>query len=113
MTFLITDKTAKKALQKIKMFITLNKKPTIIQTDNRLEFRNRMLTDFLNNESIKHILNRPHHPKTNGCLERYHREAHKYMKNYLNNLKDFTNIEIENGLEKYIYVITIQLTKKY
>ena len=102
MAFLITDKTAKTVLQKIKMFISLNKKPTIIQSYNGLEFRNKLLTDFLNNQSIKHILSRPHHPQANGCLERYHREAHKYMKNYLNNLKHFTDNEVEFALEEFI-----------
>ena len=54
-----------------------------------------MLETFLKEQGIKHILSRPHHPQTNGCLERYHRELHKYMKNYLDNKKDYEDSDIE------------------
>ena len=45
----------------------------------------------------------PHHPQTNGCLERYHREVHNYMMNYLEKLEDFGDLEVESALEGYIY----------
>ena len=45
----------------------------------------------------------PHHPKTNACLERHHREVHKYMIIYLNNIKNSTNLDIETSLEEYIF----------
>ena len=72
--YLIREKTAETTLCKIKLFIAINKKPIIIQTDNGLEFKNKLLENYLKNEGIKHIYSRPHHPQTNGCLERYHRE---------------------------------------
>ena len=100
--YLIRDKTAKTALNKIKNFIAINKKPVIIQTDNGLEFKNKLLENYLKDEGIKHILSRPHHPQTNGCLERYHRELHKYMKNYLDNIQNFNDNDIENALDEYI-----------
>ena len=58
--YLIRDKTAKTTLNKIKNFIAINKKPVIIQTDNGLEFKNKMLETFLKEQGIKHILSRPH-----------------------------------------------------
>ena len=100
--YLIREKTAETTLCKIKLFIAINKKPIIIQTDNGLEFKNKLLENYLKNEGIKHIYSRPHHPQTNGCLERFHRELHKHMKNYLDNYKDFNDSNIENALDDYI-----------
>ena len=81
--FLTEDKSANTAFLKIKMFILINKKPVLLQTDNGLEFHNRLLSESLENEDVKHIFSRSHHPQTNGCLERYHREIKNYMKEYL------------------------------
>ena len=100
--FLIRDKTSDTVLRKIKSFIAINKKPAIIQTDNGLEFKNQMISDYLEKENIKHVYSRPHHPQTNGCLERYHSELHKFMENYLLNIGEFNNQNIENALEEYI-----------
>ena len=41
--YLIRNKTAETALNKIKNFIAINKKPVIIQTDNGLEFKNKLV----------------------------------------------------------------------
>ena len=84
--FLTEDKSENTSYQKIKLFILINKKPVFLQTDNGLEFRNKLLSEYLENEGIKHILSRPHHPQTNCSLERYHREVKKYMKEYLDNI---------------------------
>ena len=100
--YLIRDKTAKTTLNKIKNFIAINKKPVIIQTDNDLEFKNNLIDQYLKDEGIKHVFCRPHHPQTNGCLERYHRELHKFMKSYLDNKKDFGEADIEDALDEYI-----------
>ena len=109
--YLIRDKTAETALNKIKLFLMINKKPKIIQTDNGLEFKNKILDSYLKNEGIKHVLSRPHHPQTNGCLERYHRELHKHMKKYLDKFDNFDDNKIELALEDYI--IFHNQTKKY
>ena len=100
--FLIRDKTSETVLKKIKNFIAINKKPVIIQTDNGLEFKNQIISDYLKKENIKHVYSRPHHPQTNGCLERYHSELHKYMENYLLNIGDFNDKHIEDALDEYI-----------
>ena len=100
--YLIRDKTSNTALNKIKNFIAINKKPIIIQTDNGLEFKNQLITNYLNNNGIKHIFSRPHHPQTNGCLERYHFELYKLLKQYLLNIGDFKNNNIEDALDEYI-----------
>ena len=92
--YLIRDKTANTTLNKIKNFIGINKKPVIVQTDNGLEFKNKLVENYFKNEGIKHIFSRAHHPQTNGCLERYHRELHKFMKNFLNEKKNFDECDI-------------------
>ena len=47
--FFITSKNSEVILNKIKAFICINKKPKIIQTDNGLEFKNQLLSNFLEN----------------------------------------------------------------
>ena len=89
-------------LNKIKSFICINKKPKIIQTDNGFEFKNHLLFEFLDNEGIVHIYSRVHHPQTNGCLERYHKEVKKFIKENLDNKKDFDDEHLDNALMEYI-----------
>ena len=74
-----------------------------------------MLEAYLKEEGIKHILSRPHRSQTNGCLERYHRELHKYMKNYLDDIKEFDDSDIEDALDGYIqyHNSTIKSSTKY
>lgn len=59
---MIRDKTSLTALNKIKIFIAINKKSVIIQNDNGLEFKNKYLSEYCNKENIIHIYSRPHHP---------------------------------------------------
>ena len=60
--YLIRDKKAITTLSKIKNFIGINKKPVILQTDNGLEFKNQLISEYCAQENIKHIFSRPHHP---------------------------------------------------
>ena len=78
-----------------------------------MEFKNKLLENYLNNEGIKHILSRPHHPQTNGCLERYHRELHKHMKNYLDKFKLVNDALLERALEDYIIYHNETKKKRY
>ena len=60
------------------------------------------MENFLNENNIKHVKCRPHHPQTNGALERYHREIHKFLYEKIKNLNDFGDNEIEEGILEYI-----------
>ena len=53
-------------------------------------------------KKIQHIKNRPHHPQINGALERYHRELHKYLCDYLKDIKVFNYEDLENDIFEYI-----------
>ena len=44
----------------------------------------------------------PHHPQTNGCLEKYHRELHEFMKNYFDKINNFDDCDFEDALDEYI-----------
>ena len=67
-----------------------------------MEFKNNLLNDYLDKEGILHIYSRPHHPQTNGCLERYHHEVKLFMKKYLDKKENFNDEDIEQALDEYI-----------
>ena len=102
MGFLFCDKSSETCLEKIKLFFEINKKSKYIKTDNGLEFKNKLIYNYLEKENVKIIHSRSHHPQTNGYIERYHREVDKFIKAYLNNLDSFSDIDIENALNNYI-----------
>ena len=60
------------------------------------------MENFLIENNIKHVKSRPHHPQTNGALERYHREIHKFLYDKIKNLSEFGDNEIEEGILEYI-----------
>ena len=67
-----------------------------------MEFKNKLLYTHLEKENVKIIHSKPHHPQINGYIERYHREVDKFMKDYLNKLDSFSDIDVENALNNYI-----------
>ena len=75
--FPIEYKNADTCIKYIKKFFMINDFPKILQSDNGGEFINDRLANYLDKNNIKHIRSRPHHPQTNGALERYHREIKK------------------------------------
>ena len=73
----------------------MNKKPKQLQSDNDKEFDNLLIKDYLEKTNVKYVRSRPHHPQTNGFLERYHRELHKYMYNFLKECENVNDKTIE------------------
>ena len=100
--FLIKDKTAQTVLKYLKIYIQINKKLKIIQCDNGKEFVNNIIEDYLEKENITIIHSRPRHPQTNGSLERYHAEVHKYLYNYVKEKNDINDDILEEALNNYI-----------
>ena len=92
--FLIRNKTSETTLNKIKIFFEFNKKAIILHTDNELEFVNKLLYEYLNNENVKTVQSKPYYPQTNGCIERIHREVKKYLKKYLEKTKKILLMKI-------------------
>ena len=100
--FLIKDKTAETVLKYMKIYIQINKKPKIIQCDNAKEFSSSIIEEYINKENIIMIHSRPRHPQTNGSIERYHAEVHKYLYNYVKEKKEINNEILEEALDSYI-----------
>ena len=73
----------------------MNKKPKQLQSDNDKEFDNLLIKDYLEKINVKYVRSRPHHPQTNGFLESYHRELHKYMYNFLKECENVNDNTIE------------------
>ena len=63
----------------------------IFQCDNGKEFINYTVKEYLKKENIKMVNSRPHHPQTNGCIERYHHELHKFIYNYVTEQKNISD----------------------
>ena len=69
MGFFICDKSTEKCLENIKLFFEINKKSKYIQTDNGLEFKNKLISNYLEKENVKIIHGRPHNPKLTDVLK--------------------------------------------
>ena len=75
----------------------MNKKPKLLQSDNGKEFDNLLIKYYLEKINVKHARSRPYHPQKNEWIERYHRELHKYMYNFL---KECENVN-DNTIEEF------------
>ena len=53
--------------------------PNILQTDNGLEFVNKLIKTFCEEHNITFIQYRPRNPKCNGIVEVSHKEIRKYV----------------------------------
>lgn len=80
--------------------------PTIIQTDNGLEFTNRglgshkhLFDQLCEKLNIKHQLIRPYTPRHNGKVERSHRNDNKRFYNYL---KFYSLDDLNHQMKAYL-----------
>ena len=113
--FLIKDKKTETILKYLKLFIQINKRPKIIQCDNAKEFTNKIIEEYAEKENVIIIHSRPRHPQTNGSLERYHAEVHKYLYNFIKEKNDINDEILEEGLNNYIqyYNKTVKSSTKF
>ena len=77
-SFLIQDKISKEVAKKIKLLFNEGHIPTLMQTDNGLEFKGK-LDKLLRKSNVKHIKSRPYNPQCQGLVENFN----KYVKRYL------------------------------
>ena len=68
--------------------------PDILHTDNRKEFCNKNVDNFLENRGIKHVLGAPYHSQSQCAIEAFS----KYIQNWL--YKAYDNISKSNEEEK-------------
>ena len=72
--YLLVKKTAVNVLNCINNFISIYGEPNIIQCDNGLEYRNRLLDDYCLKRNINLIHSSVKTPTTNGVCEVVHQD---------------------------------------
>ena len=98
--YLLENKTMPLVVSKIKLFFLEYGKCKIFQTDNSLEFKNKELRIFLENEGIKLIFSRPRHPQKNGCVESIHKIVRKNL--LIDYYKNKNNFYIDISLTNFL-----------
>ena len=104
--FIIKNKDKITVLNKIKKFIEKYGAPDKILTDNGGEFINNEFKKFCKKLHIQLLHGRPHHPQTQGAVERYNRTIKDLLKNrYLEleykGYKFILSEELEKAIEIY------------
>lgn len=110
-SYAIKENNSKNALLCIKDFCNSVGYPKIIQSDNGLEYKNSIISEFCESNNIVHIFSSPRHPQTNGCVEIAHKETRKYILNIISENEkelDLTNILLDaNKIHNYnVHTIT-------
>ena len=59
------------------------------------------LKDYLNEQSIHHILASPYHPQTNGKIERYHKSLKSVVKLYIYDCPNVLKAEVGKFISYY------------
>jgi transposase InsO family protein len=70
----IIKNTAKNIIFCIKSFCLWIGNPLILQSDNGVEYKNKLVDEFCLNNNIKHIYSSPFHPSTNDVVKVAHKE---------------------------------------
>lgn len=81
-------------MKKLLHFFTHHSIPTLIVSDNGSEFNNALITDFFRLHKIDIHFCSPHHPASNGLLERFHSTFLEHI-NLLHNREEFRNDPLE------------------
>ena len=67
----IKNKTAKEVTESVAKFLSENKAPSILQSDNGSEFTSVLFKSLMKKYNIKQILSAPYKPQSNGSIERF------------------------------------------
>ena len=97
---LVKNKSADLVLLTIKHFFTFYGFPEILQSDNRKEFVNQKVENYLSKNNIKFIHGRPYHPQSQGSVEAFN----KYNQNALISAKDHNKdkFNLEEVLQDFL-----------
>jgi len=68
---ILPDKTAVSVLTSLSNHCALFGHPIILQNDNGGEFENELIERWCLAYGIKHVHSRPHHPQSQGCVEKF------------------------------------------
>ena len=101
--YLINDKKATTIINCLENVFLTYGKPSIFQSDNGGEFKNKELHDFLTLNKVKFIHSSVRNPQAQGLVERHNRELKDFLKcsfeNYTQKLKGgewSLSLELEN-----------------
>jgi len=86
----LEDKAAFTILQCLEGVFASFGNPTIFQTDNGKEFKNKLISAYMNKNKIKFIQGSVRHPQSQGLVERHNRELKDYLE------KAFRNFQMNN-----------------
>lgn len=97
--------------------IFANEKPTLMQSDNGVEFKSDVFQEILKTNNIKHVFSKAYNPTTQGAVERVNRTIKSMLHRYMtsNNSKDWVSIlpsitkNYNNNLQKTIHQTPTQL----
>ena len=81
-----------------KMTSVLNGKHAEIKTGCSSCYVSGDLKEFLEDQAIDHVRGKPHHPQTQGKIERYH----KTMKNIIRLEHYYSPEELENQIDSFV-----------
>ena len=69
---ILRNKTAKQVINALKS-IFRNVKPSLIVSDNGVEFKANITQEFLKSQDVKQVFSTAHNPASNGLVERFNR----------------------------------------
>lgn len=99
--YLLPNMQAIEIMKKLLQFFTHHSIPNLIITDNGSEFDNGLISDLLKLHKIDIHFCSPHHPASNGLIERLHSTLLEHI-NLLHNRPEFKNDSIDL---KFLYAL--------
>ena len=88
MSIPVKNNNSENILYCIKQYINYVGQPKIFQSDNRSEYNNALVKNFLITNNIKQIFSSPRHPQSNGVVEVVYKEVRKNILFNINKIKE-------------------------
>ncbi|XP_015839413.2 retrovirus-related Pol polyprotein from transposon 297 [Tribolium castaneum] len=95
--YLLENMQAIEIMKKLLIFFSHHSVPSLIITDNGSEFDNGVVTEFFRLHKIDVHFCSPHHPASNGLIERFHSTFLEHL-NLLNNRPEFSKDPISTKI---------------
>ena len=79
MIFIVPNKKSTTVLKVLKGWLRITGKPGMIQSDNRGEFNNDLIKDFLKHQGIEYVRGSPYHSQSQGAVEGFNRTVQNFL----------------------------------
>ena len=100
---LLINKESNTILDNLKKIFFSTSFPKELCSDNGKEFRNKNLSNFLENNNVKEIHGLPRKPHSQGACERVHQTISKDLIATIYNVPNYNFNKIENDYKKAIF----------